>query len=170
MDLGSLDARDVDGPFEISTRQKDITLEDFKHAVRISDTNGDIQLRTSVAPTRPIEVDSKKGDIQLALPADAGFHIEASSQHGEAQSDFAGPNLKVQNEGAAPSITGSYGKGGPKIRLTTAYGTIHLTHQGLGAPAPPAAPTPPAREALPAGGEDETLLRLPVALRSALQF
>ncbi len=129
MEVGSLDASDIDGPFEISTREKDITLAEFKRSVKITDTNGDIQLRTSVAPAHPIEVNLKKGDIELALPTTCDFQIEASSRHGEVQSDFAGPSLKISKEGEAPSITGTYGKGGPSIHLTTAYGDIRLTHQ-----------------------------------------
>ncbi len=153
MDLGSLEARGLDGPFEISTRHKDITLEEFRHSVKIADTNGDIQLRTSIAPTHPIEVDSKKGDIELTLPTSSNFQVDANSRHGEAECDFSGPNLKVQKEGEAPAITGSYGKGGPTIHLSTAYGTIRLTHQG--------ANPPPAKPAEPSGGDDETELRPP---------
>ncbi len=156
MDLGSLEARGVDGPFELSTHQKDITLEEFRHNVKITNTNGAIQLRTSVAPSHSIEVDSKKGDIDLTLPETAAFQIEASSRQGEAESDFSGPNLKVQHQGGAPSITGSYGKGGPTIRLTTAYGTIHLTRQMARSPAAPAPHAHPAPPTHPAEGEDET--------------
>lgn len=162
MDLGSLDANGVDGPFEISTRQKDITLEEFKHSVKISNANGDIQLRTSVAPTHAIEVDSKKGDIDLALPESAAFQIQASSSHGEVDSDFAGPNLKVQNQGEAPSITGSYGKGGPTIHLSTAYGTIRLSRQSarrLPPKAPHTPPAPPAQTDEDQEDEKETMNR-----------
>jgi hypothetical protein len=59
----------------------------------------------------------------------------------------------VQKEGEAPAITGSYGKGGPTIHLSTAYGTIRLTHQG--------ANPPPAKPAESSGGDDETELRPP---------
>ncbi len=138
MEVRSLDANGIDGPFEISTRQKDITLEEFRHVVKIINTNGDIELRTSVSPTHPIDVDLKKGAIELAMPTTSNFQIEASSRHGEVECDFSGPNLKVSKEGEAPSITGSYGKGGTAIHLSTAYGTIRLTRLGPR----PAAPLP----------------------------
>src|SRR5438128_2324768 len=101
----------------------------------------------AAVPTHLIEVDSKKGEIELSLPATSSFQIEAHSQHGEVESDFAAPTLKVSKEGDAPSITGSYGKGGPTIRLSTAYGTIHLMRQG-------STPNPPPQ---PSEGGDETL-------------
>jgi len=159
IEVGSLDGSGLDGPFEINTKAKDITLDGFKHAVTISDTTGDINLHAALPPTHPISVDSKKGDIELTLPAGSSFQIEAVSHHGEVDTDFAGPGIKVTHEGDTPSIMGSYGKGGPLIRLATEYGAIHIVRQGAGSsesekkeqtlllppfpPAPPVAPMAP---------------------------
>jgi DUF4097 and DUF4098 domain-containing protein YvlB len=147
MELGSLDASGVNGPFEISTRQKDITIEDFRHAVKIVNTNGDVRLRTAVPPTHSIDVDLKKGEIDLTLPSASNFQIEARSTRGDVDCDFSGPNLKTGRQGGAPSITGFYGKGGPTIHLTTAYGTIRLARGG-GRPGTPPSPS--------TGGEEKT--------------
>jgi hypothetical protein len=144
MEVGSLELNGVDGPVEITTRQKDITLTDFKHTVKITDTNGDIELRTSTPPTHPISVDLKKGEIELSLPSSSSFQIDANTPHGEVESDFSGSNLKVMKEGDNPTISGSVGKGGPAIRLATEYGTIRLLRTGAHPPAPPTPPHPPA--------------------------
>lgn len=136
MDMGSLDANGVDGPIDISTKQKDITLEGFKHIVKIVNTNGDVQLSTPYAVTHPIEVDLNKGEIQLSVPPSSGFQIDATSRNGDVECDF--PGLTVNRQGDTPSIKGTYGKGGAEIRLSTAYGTIHLTR----ASAANASPTP----------------------------
>lgn len=144
MDSGDLDASGINGPFELATRAKDITVNGFSHGVKISNTNGDIELRASAAPTHPIEIQSAKGDIELTLPATSSFQISAVSHHGEVECDFSGTDLKVNNSGEERSIAGSFGKGGPAIRLSTDYGTIHLSRGGPAAPtAPPAPPTPP---------------------------
>jgi len=145
MEVGSLELNGIDGPFDLTTRQKDITVNDFKHSVRITDNNGQISLRTSTPPTHDIQVDSKNGAIELMLPAGSNFQIEASSRHGEVECDFAGPGLKVVKEGEAPSISGTYGKGGPTIRLSTDYGAIRVLHAGPRPPAPPAPPEPPGK-------------------------
>ena len=108
----SLEARGVDGPFEISTRHKDITLTEFRNSVNISTTNGNVRLATSVAPTQAVEVEVRKGEISLALPEKCSFRIDASSRHGEVESAFSAPSLKLNQEGDSPSITGSYGQGG----------------------------------------------------------
>lgn len=130
MEVGSLDLSGIDGPLQISTRQKDITLNEFKHDVKIADTNGDVRLRTSTPPTHTIDVDLNKGLIELALPAACNFQIDAKSRGGEVNCDFASPALKVVREGETASISGTYGKGGPAIRLSTEYGAINLLREG----------------------------------------
>ena len=160
MEVGSLEATGIDGPFEISTRHKDVILNDFKHSVKINVDNGDVRLNTSVPPSHPINVESVKGEVELTLPANSNFSIDANSRHGEVDCDFSGPNLKVSTEGERPSISGNYGKGGAEIRLSTAYGAIRLVRGGTGTlmppkeprpvlPSPPAPPAPPRPPALP---------------------
>ncbi|HEV2492911.1 MAG TPA: DUF4097 family beta strand repeat-containing protein [Terriglobia bacterium] len=169
METGSLEASGVDGPFQVTTREKDIQINGFKHAVKISDTNGDINLTAAAPPAHPIEVESKKGEIELTLPANSSFTIDATSRQGEVQSDFSAPTLKLTKEGDTPKLEGSYGKGGPTIRLATAYGTVRVTREGAGSPS---APTPPSKPAPPSEPGDETRLRprslgpAPVALLS----
>jgi DUF4097 and DUF4098 domain-containing protein YvlB len=146
MDIGSLNLSGIDGPLEISTRQKDITVDEFKHSVKISDSNGDVQLRTSLPPTHAIEIDLKKGQIELALPPASSFQIEASSRKGEVECDFSGPSLKVVKEGDNPSIIGTIGKGGPLVRLTTEYGAIRVLREGAHPPSPPSPPSAPGKQ------------------------
>jgi hypothetical protein len=130
MEVGSLEVDGIDGPFEITTRQKDLTVNEFKHTLHITDHDGEISLATSTPPAHDIQVESKNGPVELTLPASAGFQIEATSRHGEVDCDFSGPELRVVKEGNTPSITGSYGKGGPMIRISTDYGAIRILRAG----------------------------------------
>ncbi len=142
MEMGSLDARGVDGPFELTTRQKDINLDGFAHSLKITNTNGEIRLRASSPPKQSIVVKSERGGIELILPEGSNFQMDARSRHGEVESDFKGPGLKIVEEGDEHSIEGSFGKGGPMIHLSTSYGTIRLAHQGS-VPEHPESPEPP---------------------------
>jgi DUF4097 and DUF4098 domain-containing protein YvlB len=151
LERDSLDATGVEGPFEISTKHKDISLGDFKHSVKISTTNGDVRLQTSVPPAQPIEVDVNKGGIELTLPAKSSFQIDASSRHGDVECDF--PGLTVNKEGETPTITGTLGKGGPSLRLSASYGSVRLMRQGPRPPAPPEPPAPPKVPASAASNE-----------------
>jgi hypothetical protein len=130
MEVGSLQAQGVDGPLEITTRDKDITINNFKHSLRITDSNGQINLETSTPPTHDIQVESKKGEVELTLPAGSNFQIQASSHHGEVECDFSGPSIKVVKDGDTPSISGSFGKGGALIRINTDYGAIRILRAG----------------------------------------
>jgi DUF4097 and DUF4098 domain-containing protein YvlB len=173
MELGSLDANGIDGPFEIATRQKDISLEDFKHSVKISTSNGDVRLETSSPVTQPINVDVNKGGIELEVPAKANFQVDASSRHGDVECGFQG--LKVNKESETPMISGVVGKGGPMVRLRASYGTIHLRPSGSGAPSDrlnhPRTPTPPTPPASPDDEGEKVTTRLdrPLARRAHLK-
>jgi DUF4097 and DUF4098 domain-containing protein YvlB len=137
MDMGSLDARGIQGPLQISTAQKDISVEDFSSGLTIKDVNGDVRLQAAEPPRQPIAVDLRRGGIELTLPSSSAFQMDARSSHGDVQCDF--PGLKVSKGGGNPSISGAIGQGGPLIRLSTTYGTIRL--QRAGAPASAATPS-----------------------------
>ena len=171
MERDSLNVTGVEGPFEVSTKHKDISLGDFKHSVKISTTNGDVRLQTSVPPAQPIEVDVNKGGIELTLPAKSSFQIEASSRHGEVECDF--PGLTLNKEAQTPTITGTFGKGGPAVRLSASYGSVRLMRQGLRLPAPPEPPPPPKVPASAASDEvDEDIAwaQPPVLCRPVAAF
>ena len=108
--------------------------------MHIADSDGQITLQTSTPPTHDIQVESKNGAVELTLPQGSNFQIEADSRHGEVDCDFSGPGLKVVKDGETPSISGSFGKGGPLIRITTEYGAIRLHRAGAHPAEPPEAP------------------------------
>ncbi|HXH50267.1 MAG TPA: DUF4097 family beta strand repeat-containing protein [Terriglobia bacterium] len=124
MDVGNMAAKGVDGPFELTTRDKDIAIEGFKYNVRIVNSNGDVNLQTSTPPTHPIEVTSNKGDVTLSMPATSSFIMNALSNNGEVSCDF--PGMNVSKLPGKRSISGVYGKGGPIINLLSNYGTISV--------------------------------------------
>lgn len=168
MEVGWLEADDIEGPFDLNTRQKDITLSNFKHSVRIRNANGDVRLRTDTPPRQPVEVELSKGGIELIVPQNSSFQVDARSEHGDVECEFTGPELKVSREGRVPTLAGSVGKDGPAIRLNTSYGTIRVAHSAPTAmprharprhapeldlpeaPKPPEAPGPTTRRRTPA--------------------
>jgi len=87
-------------------------------------------------------VESKNGAVELTLPPTSNFQIQADSRHGEVECDFSGPGLKLVKEGDAPSISGSYGKGGPMIHINTDYGAIRILRTNSQSPAPRPTPEP----------------------------
>jgi len=133
LDHGSLTAAEIIGPFKLTTRSKQVRLEDFSKEVEISSQRGDIELRTAKLPLSNISVESRIGDIALAVPGNAAFQLQASTSRGRALSEFE-KAVKVEGRGATGAEMRSQGSSGPasgaQIRLSTNRGDITLKKIG----------------------------------------
>jgi DUF4097 and DUF4098 domain-containing protein YvlB len=142
LDSGDLRASSFQGPSRLITRAKDIQLDKLSGDLRLQDSDGGVRIHVSKVGN--LEVDNRNGDIQLSLPAQAGFRIEAQARNGEIQSDWG--ELKVDNAHDQATASGSVGNGVGTIRLNNQHGTIEIRKGALDAelPAPPAPPAPKA--------------------------
>jgi len=141
LDSGDLRANSVFGPGHLTTRSKDITLDGVSGDLRLEDSNGAVQV--TMRKLGNIQITNRNGDIQLSLPPQTGFNVEARARNGEIQSDFN--ELKIENANDQAKADGSVGNGGSSIRLNNEHGTIEI-HKGAieaATPAPPATPKPP---------------------------
>jgi hypothetical protein len=125
MQPDELRANSITGPFKLSTRSKSVHLEDVSGEVHIDNQNGSVEMRPK-APLGNIDVTNVHGEIDLTLPANAGFQLDAQSLGGEIQSDFS---VSVDNSGNNATARGTVGKGGPAVRLKADHGTIQLRKQ-----------------------------------------
>lgn len=122
MELGRLQATDIVGPFKLNTNNKDVRLEDFTRDVEITARRGDIVLRTSKAPLGNVTVESSGGNIELELPANARFQLQATTTNGPAENEF-GAALKVERRGSTSEMRGGVA-GGAQVRLSTKRGRV----------------------------------------------
>ncbi|HEY6307853.1 MAG TPA: DUF4097 family beta strand repeat-containing protein [Candidatus Angelobacter sp.] len=125
MQPDELRANAIAGPFKLSTRSKSVNLEDVSGDVHIDNQNGSVEMRPK-APVGNIDVTNVRGEIDLTMPANAGFQLDAQSIAGEIQSDF---NVSVDNSGNNATARGTVGKGGAAVRLKADHGTIQLRKQ-----------------------------------------
>lgn len=124
LDSGDLRATKITGPVKLVTRAKDIHLEDVTGDVRVENHNGAVELHTAAKiPIGNIQVTNNR-DIQLVLPSNAGFSVQATTRKGDVQSDF--PELTVNNEHGTSMVNGSVGKGGPRVQLNSDSGDIEI--------------------------------------------
>ena len=139
LDSDDLRASSLVGPVRLITRSKDIHLEDISGDLRLQDSNGgvDVSFRTLGS----VQIENRKGDIEIAVPPKASFHIEARNRGGEIDTDF--PDLKVDEQHGDNTLNGAVGDGGPRIVLNNEHGTISLRRASAVPPAPPAPPAPP---------------------------
>jgi DUF4097 and DUF4098 domain-containing protein YvlB len=149
LDSDDLHADQVTGPVHLSTRSKQIRLEDVSGDVRVQNENGGIEV--SMRSLGNVQIDSRNGDIHLSVPDKAGFHLDAHTRDGEIQSDF--PELKIDNGDKEAKATGSVGNGASHIVLNNDHDGIEIrkasTRAALAPPAPPAPPAKPARSLPP---------------------
>jgi DUF4097 and DUF4098 domain-containing protein YvlB len=125
LDSGDLRLSDVAGPAKLLTHDQDLEVENVAGKLNIEDTHGDIKVSDSQPPREDITVTDGTGDVDLTLPSHATFEISAASHKGEAQSEFE-DSLEPVNDSGMGRLNGKVGSQGPKITITTNYGTITL--------------------------------------------
>jgi hypothetical protein len=149
LDSDDLHADQITGPLHLTTRSKQIRLEDVSGDVRLQNENGGIEV--SMRSLGDVQIDSRNGDIHLSVPDKAGFHVDAHTRDGEIQSDF--PELKVDANDREAKASGSVGNGASHIVLNNEHDGIEIrktsARANLTPPAPPAAPAKPPRSLPP---------------------
>ena len=123
MAMGDFNANNIVGPVRLSARARDVQISDFTQALELTLDRGDIELRPgNKNPAPRMDVRTKSGDIDLALPVLAKFDLNLSTSHGEAHNEFGAP-LSVQDEHRGATIVGSV-PGGSTLKLRTDRGTV----------------------------------------------
>ena len=94
--LGNLNASDLTGPVRMtSSRSWDVSLANFTNSLDINLSGGDVDLRPGLLPLAKMDVRSRTGHIELALPPSAKFDLTATSTHGSVDNEFGAP-LKLE--------------------------------------------------------------------------
>jgi hypothetical protein len=142
LDSGDLRADSLNGPMRLTTRSKDITLDGLSGDLRLEDSNGTVEV--GLRKPGNIQIDNRKGDVQVSIPPNTPMKVEARTRQGEIQSDFE--EIKVDNRDKAASASGSIGTNGPKLVMNCDKGEISIRKGtvAVSAPSPPVPPfTPP---------------------------
>ncbi len=166
MDLGQLSASDITGPIRMVTGSRDVKVEKFTHSLELETQRGDVELTPGHIPLPVIDVKSGTGRVDLVLPAQAAFDLQATAEHGETVNDFGTPIEQV-NEGRSSTLKGRIGNG-PTIRVTANRGSVSVRKEGSEpsqvAPSnsdnddTPEPPTPPAKPKAPKNAKDTVIL------------
>jgi hypothetical protein len=146
LDSDELHAEQITGPVHLTTRSKNIRLEEVSGDVRLQDDNGAIEV--GMRTLGNVQIDSRNGDIQLSLPDKAGFRLDAQTRDGEIQSEF--PELKVNNDEHEAKASGSVGNASSHIILNNEHDGIEIRKASSTPPKPPEPPSPKSGKALPA--------------------
>jgi DUF4097 and DUF4098 domain-containing protein YvlB len=146
--LGNLTASDLTGPVRMSSsRSWDVSLTNFTNSVDINLNGGDVDLRPGLLPLAKMDVRSRTGHIELALPQSAKFDLTASSTRGSVQNEFGVP-LKLERTGRrGATLRGS--NGGPSVNISTESGQVVVRSTSATDNAPPVIPPVPSKAPQP---------------------
>jgi DUF4097 and DUF4098 domain-containing protein YvlB len=126
LDSGSLSVTDLPGNFQLTTSDKDVSLDNVAGQIELTSKRGDISVRFSSPPQEDVRITDASANITVTLPAQSNFDLSAVSRSGDIDSQFQGPGLKVTKMGDTSVIQGAYGSHGPHITLNNTYGTIYI--------------------------------------------
>ena len=143
LDADELHAEQITGPLHLTTRSKNIRLDQVSGDVRLQDDNGAVEV--GMRTLGNVQIDNRNGDILLSLPDKAGFRLDARTRDGEIQSDFS--ELKVSNDEHEAKATGSVGNASSHIVLNNEHDGIEIRKASSIPPKPPEPPK--AGKALP---------------------
>ena len=153
LDSGDLRADSLTGPTRLITRSKDISLEGLSGDLRLQDDNGTVDV--GLHKPGNIQIENRKGDVQVTLAPNTSVKVEARSRGGEISSDFS--ELQISNGESQASASGSIGSNGPNLVINNEHGSVEIRRGSVAVtpPTPPAMPSAPGKptktgKALPA--------------------
>jgi hypothetical protein len=128
--------RSVNGEVQADSLTSDVVANTVNGKIRIGTSgwveaktvNGSISARMGqTAGTRPIELETVNGGIDLELPPAMNATLHASTVNGSISTDFP---LMIHGKLTGREITGAIGQGGPELNLRTVNGSIDLRRSG----------------------------------------
>ncbi len=153
---GDFTADRIVGPIRLNGRSRDVQISNFSNSLDLTIDRGDISLRPGILPLSKMDVHTRAGDIELALPANAKFDINASTNRGDVNNEYGAPlSRETSNHGGA--VRGS--NGGPLVTVRVDRGDLTIrksegneppfTPHEIQAPKPPKMPGIPPVPPLP---------------------
>jgi DUF4097 and DUF4098 domain-containing protein YvlB len=131
-----LDANTVNGGVDAGGLKSDVFANTVNGGIKVSTSglakantvNGSIQASMGRADwTGDLDFQTVNGSITVAMPADVGARVRASTVNGGMESDFP---LTIQGKFSNKKMEGTIGGGGRDLNLETVNGSIRLKKSG----------------------------------------
>jgi len=140
---GDLELQGITGDVDLKTVSGDITLENMRGSIDFETVSGDVELRAvseakvvkgnvlsgsiiyqgSINPDGRYNLKSHSGRVEMILPPDSAFDLEAKTFSGKVQSDF---DITVSGKITKKQIQGVVNGGGAAVTLKTFSGNVYL--------------------------------------------
>jgi hypothetical protein len=116
----------IGGDVRVETAYQNIELENVLGSISVKGQHGDIGIKNSQPQVKPIVIDAEYSGVDITLPKESRFELDASSKYGKFVSGFESVNLSESTAGKNLRVRGSSGTGGPAITIHTSYRSITL--------------------------------------------
>jgi len=122
---GDIKATQVKGSVQGETVSGSVEMLDISEAsaVRLKSLSGVVVYRGQINRAGTYNLKSHSGTIEMLLPADAAFDLEAETFSGDIATDF---EVKVVGKVSRKEISGVVNGGGASVKLSTFSGSINL--------------------------------------------
>ncbi len=128
MESGDLQAKSLVGPLRLITKSKDIHLDNVSGDIKLEDSNGSVEVHAGKLPLGSMQIDNRKGDVQVVVPAGAAFNVNAHTRDGDIQTDFN--QIQVSSDHGQSTANGAVGSGGSRLEINNQYGSIEIRKAG----------------------------------------
>jgi Toastrack DUF4097 len=124
---GSVAVSEITGDTSVTLANGDIQLTDVNGAVEAQTLSGDLNaVFDSVAPAKPIKLQTSHGDIELEFKSGIDADLNARSISGDIEIDEAF-GIEVSKQMVGRRATGRIGKGGVPVTVDSVGGDIRIT-------------------------------------------
>ena len=115
---GNIDIENVTGIINAQTARGDVSLENGSLSGQSSlhSDNGDIRFNGSIDQQGSYKFDTANGSVNVRLPGNSAFHLDAHSTNGSLENEFGSNDF---GNGTRPSLT-----------ISSENGSIHLSKNG----------------------------------------
>ena len=134
---------EIVGPTVLTTRSRNIELQQVSGDVSITNSNGTVEVGNAVLGD--VAVNNRSGSVTVTVPEGAGFNVEAETTEGEISNDF-GFETRSSSGNSRNSVSAKVGSGRSRVSISTTHGDVAVRKGSAAveaAPAPaPAGPIP----------------------------
>jgi hypothetical protein len=118
---GHVHVDSVPGNLDVDTRSGDVELLGQPRNVRVVSRSGRVKLEGQPSPTWAVQ--TRSGDVEVALPQDGGAEIDVDSRSGSVDSSRP---IEMRGSKSRTHTQGIVGRGGGLLEVTTRSGSVRI--------------------------------------------
>lgn len=126
---GSVSASEIRGDAHVRTSYAPVFLKGIDGGVDVQDSNGVIGVSGLRGGCNDITLKTTYSPIKISLASNANYNITAHTVYGSINTDFPVTVTSRSSSESSSSMTGTIGKGGCKMELTTSNAGITITRE-----------------------------------------